>query len=104
GRTVHISFVASTDSSVVEEGWYLDDVTVSSCVLHGCTGAPQIGTAASAGDNQIQVTWGNGSPASSSFNVYRSLGTCAQPGPFEKVASGLTGFSHLDDPVSGGVS
>jgi hypothetical protein len=104
GRTLRIFFVTYVDSSVRETGWFLDDVTVTSCVLHGCTGAPQIGTATSPANNQIQVTWGNGSPASSTFNVYRALGTCAQPGPFEKVASGIAGLAHLDVPVSGGVA
>ncbi|HYU32504.1 MAG TPA: hypothetical protein VEW48_10095 [Thermoanaerobaculia bacterium] len=104
GRALRIAFAVSTDGSVVDTGWFLDDVTVTSCILHGCTGAPQIGSAVASGDNQVQVTWSNGSPASSSFNVYRALGTCAQPGSFEKVASGVAGLSRLDAPVSGGVS
>ena len=40
-------------------------------------GAPAIGTATATAPNQIQATWGNGSPAASAFNVYRATGTCA---------------------------
>lgn len=104
GHTLRIDFAASTDSIIVADGWYLDDVTVTSCTLRGCTGAPQIGAATPAGDNQIQLTWNNGAPPSSRFNVYRALGTCAAAGPFEKVASGVTGSPWLDAQVSGQVA
>ena len=55
-----------------------------------CTapGAPAIGTATATGPNQIQVTWGNGSPSSTAFNVYRAFGTCASPGTFTRIATG----------------
>jgi hypothetical protein len=104
GRTLRIGFAAYTDGIYSYTGWFLDDVTVTACALHGCTGAPQIGTAAAAGDNKIQVSWGNGSPPSTLFNVYRAIGTCAQPGAFEKVGNRVAGLSLLDTPVSGGTT
>ncbi|HEX4965925.1 MAG TPA: hypothetical protein VF173_34265 [Thermoanaerobaculia bacterium] len=66
------------------------------------TGAPAIGTATASAPNQVQVTWGNGTPASTTFNVYRANGTCAAPGPFTRVASALAGSPYTDSTVSGG--
>ena len=104
GHTLRIAFNAMTDCIISYQGWFLDDVELSACVPHGCTGAPAIGTATTPADNQVLLTWGNGSPASSSFNVYRAQGTCAAHGPFEKIASGVAGPSFLDSPVSGSTS
>ncbi len=76
-------------------------------VLDGaCTfpGAPTIGTATATAPNQIQVTFANGAPASSVFNVYRAIGTCAAPGPFTRIASGIAGSPHLDTTVSGSIT
>ncbi|HYN23175.1 MAG TPA: hypothetical protein VE078_19605, partial [Thermoanaerobaculia bacterium] len=101
GRSVRISFSGLTDCSAQYAGWFLDDVTVSACVPHGCTGAPAIGTATTPASNQVLLTWGNGSPASTSFNIYRAFGTCAAPGPFTKIATGVSGASYLDSSVSG---
>jgi hypothetical protein len=64
-------------------------------------GAPAIGTASATAPNQIQVTWGNGTPAAATFNVYRAVGTCASPGPFAPVASVLAGSPYTDGTVSG---
>jgi hypothetical protein len=102
GHTLALGFLANTDGSVTYPGWFLDDVTVTSCTPHGCTGAPAIGTATVPADNQAQVTWSNGAPASASFNVYRALGTCAAPGPFAKIGSSVPGSPFLDTDVSGG--
>jgi hypothetical protein len=104
GHTVRLSFETITDCIISYPGWYLDDVSVSTCLPHGCTGAPVAGAATSPAANQVQLTWSNGAPASSSFNVYRALGTCAAPGPFALVASGVAGSPYLDAPVSGGVT
>ncbi len=71
-----------------------------------CTapGAPAIGGATVPGDNQVQVTWGNGSPPADRFNVYRAFGACAAPGAFSRIAGGVLGTAHVDGGVSGGVT
>ena len=71
-----------------------------------CTppGAPAIGTATATAPNQIQVTWGNGSPASTTFNVYRAVGTCASHGTFTPIATALAGSPHTDSTVSGSIT
>ena len=71
-----------------------------------CTfpGAPTIGTATPTAPNQIQVTFSDGSPSSSVFNVYRAVGTCAAPGTFTRIASGIAGSPYLDTTVSGAIT
>ena len=71
-----------------------------------CTfpGAPTIGAATTPAANQIQVAFANGSPSSSVFNVYRAIGTCAAPGPFTRIASGIAGSPYLDTTVSGAIT
>jgi hypothetical protein len=71
-----------------------------------CTvpGAPAIGTASATAPNQVQVSWGNGSPAASSFNVYRATGACAAPGTFNKIAGPVAGSPYTDATVSGGIT
>ncbi len=101
GHTLRIGFNAMADCIISFQGWFLDDVNLTACVPHGCTGAPVIGTATTPADNQVLLTWSNGAPASSSFNVYRAQGTCASHGPFKKIAAGVTGSFLLDSPVSG---
>ena len=66
--------------------------------------APSIGTASVPANNQIQVTWTNGAPPATNFNVYRARGTCATNNGFVPVATGLVGSSYLDTAVSGGVT
>ena len=104
GHTVRLSFETITDCVFNYPGWYLDDVSVTTCAPHGCTGAPSITAATTPANNQVQLSWTNGAPASSSFNVYRALGTCAAPGPFTRIATGVTATSYLDTPVSGGLT
>jgi hypothetical protein len=71
-----------------------------------CTapGAPAIGTATASNPNQIQVTWGNGSPAASAFNVYHAIGTCNSHGAFTAAGSALAGSPFTDTTVSGTVT
>lgn len=71
-----------------------------------CTapGVPTIGTATATGANQIQVTWADGAPPSTTFNVYRAVGTCASPGTFSQVATGVAGSPYTDSTVSGGTT
>jgi hypothetical protein len=104
GRTLYLRFVAESDSIINSQGWFLDDVTISGCTFHGCTGAPVAGAATAPADGQIQVSWTNGSPASASFNVYRAVGTCAAPGAFSKVASRVGGSPFLDTTASGTIT
>ena len=66
--------------------------------------APIIGTAAASAPNQVQVTWADGTPSSSTFNVYRANGTCAAPGTFGSIATGLAGSPYSDNSVSGGIT
>ncbi|MEO6193184.1 MAG: hypothetical protein ABIS20_09260 [Thermoanaerobaculia bacterium] len=66
------------------------------------TGAPAIGTAAATAANQIQVSWADGSPSSTAFNVYRAVGTCAAHGTFARIATAVAGSPQTDSAVSGG--
>ena len=70
-----------------------------------CTppGAPAIGTATATAPNQIQVTWGNGAPPATTFNVYRKQGNCAAPVPFTRIASGVAS-PYNDNTVSGSLT
>lgn len=74
--------------------------------IEACTapGAPAIGTASATGANQIQVTWSDGSPTSTTFNVYRAIGTCAAPGTFGLVGAAVAGSPFTDSTVSGGTT
>jgi lysyl endopeptidase len=64
---------------------------------------PLIGSATAPVANRIDVDWTNGTPASTSFNVYRASGTCGAPaGPFVKIANAVPGFIYQDTTVSGG--
>jgi hypothetical protein len=97
----------ATDSTRVSN--WLDPGNTGATTLNGidyCTspGAPAIGTASATGANQIQVTWSDGAPSSAMFKVYRATGTCAAPGPFAPVATGLAGSPYTDSTVSGGTT
>jgi hypothetical protein len=65
-------------------------------------GSPAIGTATATAPNQITVTWSDGAPSSALFRVERALGTCAAPGTFTQIATGLAGSPYVDNTVSGG--
>ncbi len=66
--------------------------------------APLVGTATASAANQITVSWTNGAPASDLFNVYRAVGTCAAPGPFTQIATGVAASPFIDNTVSGGTT
>lgn len=66
-------------------------------------GVPSSLTASPSGDNRIALSWSNGSPASTTFNVYRALGPCPGTG-YARIATGVGGNSYVDNPVSGQVS
>ncbi|HKH43183.1 MAG TPA: hypothetical protein VKM72_00815 [Thermoanaerobaculia bacterium] len=97
-----VFFPSWTDrrNNAAEEIWTAK-ITDTACTP---TGAPAIGTASATGPNQIQVTWGNGSPASTTFNVYRAIGTCAAPGTFSVIAPAVAGSPYTDGTVSGGTT
>ncbi len=67
-------------------------------------GPPTVGTATASAPNQITVTWADGAPSSSKFNVTRAQGTCAAPGAFSQIASGVLGSPYVDTSVSGAVT
>jgi len=67
-------------------------------------GAPAIGAATAINPNQVQVTWDNGSPASSQFNVYHAVGTCGSHGAFAAAGTALAGSPFTDTTVSGTVT
>ena len=102
GHSIVFAFNASSDGSIDGLGWFLDDVTVTVCPGHGCTGAPSAGAATVPGPNSIQVSWANGNPASSAFRVYRALGSCAAASAFERVGGNVSGSPFVDTTVSGG--
>jgi trimeric autotransporter adhesin len=105
GHTLSIRFTTIMDGSVTSAGWFLDDVAVTLCAPDcAAPAAPAIGAATTPADNQIQVSWSNGAPAASKFNVYRASGTCAAAGSFTRRASLVSGLSHLDSSISGGLT
>lgn len=69
-----------------------------------CTppGAPTGVGASATAFNQVTVSWTNGAPPASTFKVYRATGTCASPGTFSLIASGVNGSSYVDNTVTGG--
>jgi lysyl endopeptidase len=103
-----VSWTGGGTSSTRLSNW-LDAASTGATSINGinfCTapGAPAIGTATATGANTVQVTWANGAPASTTFNVYRAQGTCASPGPFAVVGSALAGSPFNDGTVSGGTT
>ena len=70
------------------------------CVMPG---VPAGLSASPAGANAIGLSWANGSPASTGFNLYRAIGACPQTG-FTRIATNVTGTSYTDTPVSGQVA
>jgi hypothetical protein len=103
-----VSWTGGGTNSTRLSNW-LDAAGTGAMTIDGiaaCTapGAPTIGTASATGANQIQVTWTDGSPSSSSFRVYRATGTCASPGTFVQIANNLAGSPYTDTTVSGGTT
>jgi hypothetical protein len=103
-----VSWTGGGTNSTRLSNW-LDAGNTGAMAIDGvsfCTapGAPAIGTATATAPNTIQVTWADGSPSSTSFNVYRAQGTCAAPGPFTVVGPGVAGSPFDDTAVSGGTT
>jgi trimeric autotransporter adhesin len=70
-----------------------------------CTtpGTPTIGTVTVPGNNQLTVSWTAGSPAGSTYNIYRSTGACPG-GAFAQVKTGQASSPWTDASVSGGTT
>lgn len=107
GGTLMVRWRASTDAAVEEEGFVLDDVSITNVNLPNaclpCTtpGVPT-GVAASApNDNTLRVDWSAGSPAGATYNVYRAT-SCA--GTFSLLASNVAGLTYDDIGVPGGTT
>ncbi len=68
-----------------------------------CTtpGTPTMGTLTTPANNQIQVSWTAGTPAPTSYTIYRSTGACPG-GTFTVVRTGQTASPWVDAAVSGG--
>jgi hypothetical protein len=112
GQTVRLRWREADDAYVVYSGWYVDSVTLantlipSACLTCGGpqTGAPVNPAAVASAGNQVTVSWSSGSPAASSYNVYRAQGSCAQAAGFTRLAGALGGTAFQDTSVQGGVT
>ncbi len=81
---------------------------MSSCITEvptACTapGTPAIGTVTVPGNNQLTVSWTPGTPAGTTYNVYRSTGACPG-GTFTQVKTGQASSPWTDATVNGGVA
>ncbi len=87
--------------------WGQGRLDVLAAVNAGCPctipGVPAIGSATVPGPNQVTVSWTPGTPAGTSYNVYRAVGACPG-GAFAKVRSGQTASPWTDTTVSGGTT
>lgn len=83
---------------------YAEDVAVASVSLCTPPGAPTGLSATAPANNQIALSWSAGSPAGSTFEVYRAAGACGSSGSFSLIASGITATSYTDATVSGGTT
>ena len=54
--------------------------------------------------NTVHLAWSSGSPAGTSYNIYRETGTCPVSGAPVRIASGVTGTSYDDTGLAGGTT
>ena len=87
--------------------WGNGRLDILAAVNAGCPcttpGTPTIGSATIPGDNQITVSWTPGSPAGSTYKIYRSTGACPG-GTFKTIGSGQASSPWTDATVSGGTT
>ncbi|KAB2965654.1 MAG: PQQ-binding-like beta-propeller repeat protein, partial [Thermoanaerobaculia bacterium] len=97
GQSVHIGFTGYSDVSVTDNGWFLDDVTVTRDAIPACTAAPQPVQflTATGRDQQVTVEWLN--PAGAPFASTR-LRTSTASYPADPTAGTLL----VDEPGSTG--
>ncbi|MEJ2421924.1 MAG: choice-of-anchor J domain-containing protein, partial [Acidobacteriota bacterium] len=85
----------------------LGSVDVNALVNHwaACTtpGTPSGLAAGVPGNNEINLSWTAGSPAGSTYNVYRAVGSCPGSG-YALLAGGVTSTTYKDLTVSGGTT
>jgi len=82
----------------------VEDVAVASVAFCIPPGAPTGLSATAPANNQIGLSWSAGSPAGSTYDVYRAVGACGSSGSFSLIASGIAGTSYTDATVSGGTT
>jgi hypothetical protein len=89
-------------STITSASW---TTQIGSFIMPCCTepGVPTIDSVTVPGDNEIDLTWSAGSPAGSTYNVYRTTGSCPGSG-YSLLASGVASTSYSDMTVSGGTT
>jgi subtilisin family serine protease len=73
--TVSLRFRITTDSSVIDDGWYFDDVVVSGVVPEPDTTAPAapVNLTATAGNQQVALKWDNNTESDiAGYRVFRT--------------------------------
>lgn len=97
GQSVHIAFTGYSDSSLTDNGWYLDDVTVTRDAIPACTAAPSAVSflTATGKEQQATVEWVN--PATGPFASTR-LRTSTAAIPADPTAGTLL----VDEPGAAG--
>jgi hypothetical protein len=97
GQNVRIAFTGYSDASLTDDGWFLDDVTVTRDAIPACTAAPSPVSflTATGKDQQVTVEWVN--PTSGPFASTR-LRTSTAAAPADPAAGTLL----VDEPGSAG--
>ncbi len=81
----------------------ISDCTPATPVPCQMPGTPSSLVATPSGANRTALSWSNGAPASSAYNVYRAIGSCPGTG-YTRIAQDVAGTSFVDEPVSGQVT
>jgi len=93
--TVRFRFVFGADTGTQFEGWYIDDIAVTT--QEGALLPPTNLLAANPGDDNVTLTWSAPATAPSAYNVYRRYSLDM---PFELLAT-VTALSYCDsEPIA----